>query len=556
MVPRKPKSKLRIIPLGGLGEIGKNITAFEYEDDIIVVDCGLAFPEDEMLGIDLVIPDITYLLKKADKVRGIVLTHGHEDHIGALPYILPELNVPVYGTRLTIALVENKLREHNLLKTTQRFNVSQGETITLGKNFKVEFIRSNHSIADAVILAITTPVGVVVHTGDFKVDYTPIKGERIDLHRLAELGKKRVLCLLADSTNIERPGYTQTERMVGMKFEDIFNQYRDRRIMVATFASNVDRVQQIIDASYKYNRKVSVVGRSMVNVVKTASELGYLDIPKDTLIDINDVKRYNDEQIVIIMTGSQGEPMAALSRMAISEHKQIDIKAGDVVILSSTPIQGNEKTVSKVINELFKKGATVVKEDTHVSGHAAREEIKLMHALVKPKYFIPVHGEYRHLYKHAELAVEMGMPKSNVQILSNGDVVELTSDSCKVVGNVPNGQILVDGLGVGDVGNIVLRDRKHLSQDGLLIVVMTLEKASGLVVAGPDIISRGFVYVRESENLMEDAKAIVRKALDRCEEKRILEWSQIKTIVKDDLREFVWQKTKRSPMILPIIMEV
>lgn len=556
LVPRKPKSKLRIIPLGGLGEIGKNITAFEYEDDIIVVDCGLAFPEDEMLGIDLVIPDITYLQKKIDKVRGIVLTHGHEDHIGGLPYILPELNVPVYGTKLTIALVENKLREHNLLKTTQRINVTQGETITLGKNFKVEFIRSNHSIADAAILAITTPVGVVVHTGDFKVDYTPIRGERIDLHRLAELGKKKVLALLADSTNIERPGYTQTERLVGIKFEDIFNQYRDRRIMVATFASNVDRVQQIIDASYKYNRKVSVVGRSMVNVVKTASELGYLDIPKDTLIDINDVKRYNDEQIVIIMTGSQGEPMAALSRMAISEHRQIDIKAGDVVILSSTPIQGNEKTVSKVINELFKKGATVVKEDTHVSGHAAREELKLMHALVRPKYFIPVHGEYRHLHKHAELAVEMGMPRSNVQIISNGDVVELTSDSCKLAGNVPNGQILVDGLGVGDVGNIVLRDRKHLSQDGLLIVVMTLEKTSGLVVAGPDIISRGFVYVRESENLMDDAKTVVRKALDKCEQKRILEWSQIKTIVKDDLREFVWQKTKRSPMILPIIMEV
>lgn len=556
MVPRKPKSKLRIIPLGGLGEIGKNITAFEYEEDIIVVDCGLAFPEDEMLGIDLVIPDITYLQKKIDKVRGIVLTHGHEDHIGGLPYILPELNVPVYGTKLTIALVENKLREHNLLKTTQRINVMQGETITLGKNFKVEFIRSNHSIADAVILAITTPVGVVVHTGDFKVDYTPIRGERIDLHRLAELGKKKVLALLADSTNIERPGYTQTERMVGIKFEDIFNQYRDRRIMVATFASNVDRVQQIIDASYKYNRKVSVVGRSMVNVVKTASELGYLDIPKDTLIDINDVRRYNDEQVVIIMTGSQGEPMAALSRMAISEHRQIDIKSGDVVILSSTPIQGNEKTVSKVINELFKKGATVVKEDTHVSGHAAREELKLMHALVRPKYFIPVHGEYRHLHKHAELAVEMGMPRSNVQIISNGDVVELTADSCKIAGNVPNGQILVDGLGVGDVGNIVLRDRKHLSQDGLLIVVMTLEKTSGLVVAGPDIISRGFVYVRESENLMDDAKTVVRKALDKCEQKRILEWSQIKTIVKDDLREFVWQKTKRSPMILPIIMEV
>ncbi|MGL4344274.1 MAG: ribonuclease J [Cellulosilyticaceae bacterium] len=556
MVPKKNKNKLRIIPLGGLGEIGKNMTAFEYEDDIIVVDCGLAFPEDEMLGIDLVIPDVTYLTKNAEKVKGIVLTHGHEDHIGALPYVLQELNVPIYGTKLTIGLVENKLREHNLLKTTKRINVTQGETIKLGNSFKIEFIRSNHSIADAVILSIWTPVGTVIHTGDFKIDYTPIRGERIDLHRLAEIGKKGVLALLADSTNVERAGYTQSERMVGQKFEDIFNKAQDKRIMVATFASNVDRVQQIINAAYKFKRKVAVIGRSMVNVVKTASELGYLDIPENTMIDINEIKRYNDDQIVIIMTGSQGEPMAALSRMATSDHRQLEVKPGDVVILSSTPIPGNEKTVSKVVNELSKKGAIVIKEDTHVSGHAAEEELKLIHALVRPKYFIPVHGEYRHLQKHAELAMSLGMPKINIPIISIGDVVELSRDTCKVVGTVPSGQILVDGLGVGDVGNIVLRDRKHLSQDGLLIVVMTLEKETGAVVAGPDIISRGFVYVREAENLMDAAKLVVRKALERCETKHIVEWSQIKTIVKDDLKEFVWQKTKRSPMILPIIMEV
>ncbi len=555
-MPRKAKNKLRIIPLGGLGEIGKNMTAFEYDDDIIVVDCGLAFPEDEMLGIDLVIPDVTYLTKNLDKIRGIVLTHGHEDHIGALPYVLQEINVPLYGTPLTIGLVENKLKEHNLLRTTQRHNVSQGETIKLGNSFRIEFIRSNHSIADAVILAIWTPVGTVIHTGDFKVDYTPIRGERIDLHRLAELGKKGVLALLADSTNVGRPGFTQSERMVGFKFEDVFNKAGDKRIMVATFASNVDRVQQIINAAYKFNRKVAIIGRSMVNVAKTASELGYLDIPENTLIDINDIKRYNDEQIVIVMTGSQGEPMAALSRMAASEHKQLEVKPGDVVILSSTPIPGNEKTVSKVVNELAKKGAVVIQEDTHVSGHAAAEELKLMHALVRPKYFIPVHGEYRHLQKHGELAVEMGMPKDHITIASIGDVIELTRESCKIVGNVPSGQILVDGLGVGDVGNIVLRDRKHLSQDGLLIVVMTLERDSGIVVAGPDIISRGFVYVREAENLMDAAKVVVRKALDCCEDRHIVEWSQIKNIVKDDLKEFVWQKTKRSPMILPIIMEV
>ena len=556
MVSKKNKSKLRVISLGGLGEIGKNMTVFEYEDDIIVVDCGLAFPADEMLGIDLVIPDVTYLVKNIHKVRGIVLTHGHEDHIGALPYVLQELNVPIYGTKLTIGLVENKLREHNLLKSTDRYNVNQGETIKLGEHFKIEFIRSNHSIADAVMLAIWTPVGMIVHTGDFKLDYTPISGDTLDLHRLAEIGKKKVLLLLADSTSVERPGYTPSEKAVGEKLEDVFSSNTDRRIMVATFASNVDRVQQIINAACKFKRRVAVIGRSMVNVVKTATELGYLSIPEGTLIDVNEVKRFRDDQIVIIMTGSQGEPMAALSRMATSEHKQIEIKPGDVIILSSTPIPGNEKTVFKVVNELFKKGAQVIREDTHVSGHAAQEELKLVHKLVSPKYFIPVHGEYRHLQKHAELAMEMGMKRNNIQIISIGEVVEFTHDSCKVTGSVTSGQVLVDGLGVGDVGNIVLRDRKHLSQDGLLIVVMTLEKASGTVVSGPDIISRGFVYVREAENLMDEAKNVVRKAVDRCEQKRIMEWSQIKTVVKEDLREFVWQKTKRSPMILPIIMEV
>lgn len=556
MVSKKAKSKLRIIPLGGLGEIGKNMTLFEYEDDIFIVDCGLAFPEDEMLGIDLVIPDITYVLKNIQKVRGIVFTHGHEDHIGALPYVLQELNVPIYATKLTMGLIENKLKEHNLLRTTERHVVTQGESIKLGNSFKVEFIRSNHSIADAVMLSIWTPAGIVVHTGDFKVDYTPISGAPLDLHRLAEIGKKRVLALMADSTNVGKAGFTQSEKSVGKRFEDIFASNTDKRIMIATFASNIDRVQQVVNAAYKYKRKVAVIGRSMINVVKTASELGYITIPENTIIEINDVKRYRDDQVVLIMTGSQGEPMAALSRMATSDHKQIDIKPGDVVILSSTPIPGNEKTVSKVVNELCKKGAEVIREDTHVSGHAAQEELKLIHTLIRPKYFIPVHGEYRHLQKHTELAMELGMKRNNIVIASIGEIIELGSDQIKIAGNVPSGQVLVDGLGVGDVGNIVLRDRKHLSQDGLLIVVMTLEKESGIVVAGPDIISRGFVYVREAENLMEEAKLVVRKALDRCEDKHIIEWSQIKTIVKDDLREFVWQKTKRSPMILPIIMEV
>ncbi|NLK21556.1 MAG: ribonuclease J [Epulopiscium sp.] len=549
------KSKLKIIPLGGLGEIGKNITAIEYNGSIIVIDCGLAFPEDEMLGIDLVIPDITYLKRNVEKVKGILLTHGHEDHIGALPYILKEINVPIYGTKLTIGLVENKLKEHNLLRSVKRICVSTGQTIDL-EPFKIEFIRTNHSIADAVALAVYTPAGVVIHSGDFKVDYTPIRGNTIDLQRFAILGSQGVLALLSDSTNADRKGYTMSEKTVGSVFEEIFAESIHQRIMVATFASNVDRVQQIIDASFKYKRKVAVVGRSMVNVVKTANELGYLDIPSNTLIELSEVKKYNDEQLVIIMTGSQGEPMAALSRIATSEHKQIEVKPGDKIIFSSSPIPGNEKTISKVINELFRKGADVIYEDAHVSGHAYQEELKLLHSLVKPKYFIPVHGEYRHLKQHAELAMKLGMPKENIHILSNGDVLELTKDSSKITGTVPSGQILVDGLGVGDVGNIVLRDRRHLSQDGLLIVVVTIERASNMVIAGPDIISRGFVYVRESEDLMVEARKVVKQALNQCEQKQITEWSQMKSIIKDTLRDYLWQQTKRSPMILPIIMEV
>lgn len=553
---KKQNNNLKVIALGGLGEIGKNMTVLEYKEDIMIIDCGLAFPSDDMPGIDLVIPDVTYLKKNREKIRGIVLTHGHEDHIGALPYILREINVPIYGTRLTIGLVENKLREHNMMENTERFNVIQGETIKLGTHFKVEFINSNHSIADAVMLAIFTPVGTLVHTGDFKIDYTPIRGEVLNLHRLAQLGQKGVLALFADSTNVERTGHNPSERMVGKTIERVFDKYHDRRIMVATFASNIDRVQQVIQAAVKYKRKVAILGRSMVNVVKTASELGYLDIPPNTLVEVKEMKRYKDNEVVTIMTGSQGEPMAALSRIAISEHKQIVLKPGDVIILSSTPIPGNEKTVFKVINELVKKGAEVIREDTHVSGHATQEELKIIHSLIKPQYFIPVHGEYRHLKKHTELAIGLGMDKNNTQIIAVGDVLELNRHTCKVSGKVPSGQVLVDGLGVGDVGNIVLRDRKALSQDGLVMVVMTLEKGSNALIAGPDIISRGFVYVRESEQLMVDARKVIEKALENLEGKKITEWAQIKVIVRDELRTFIWNKTKRSPMILPIIMEI
>ncbi|MCX7747238.1 MAG: ribonuclease J [Clostridia bacterium] len=553
----KNKKKLKIIPLGGMGEIGKNITLFEYGEDIIIVDCGLAFPEDEMLGIDLVIPDITYLTKNKDRVRGIVITHGHEDHIGALPYVLKEINVPVYGTKLTLGLIQYKLEEHGILPNVKLERIMQGQTFELGA-FKIEFIRSTHSIADAVALAIHTPVGVVVHTGDFKIDYTPIEGEPMDFARLAELGKKGVLLLMCDSTNVEREGYTMSERTVGDTFEEIFMDAKGR-ILVATFASNVHRVQQIINAAVKFGRKVAICGRSMVNVVNVAMELGYMNVPEGVMVDIDQIDRYNADKLVIITTGSQGEPMSALSRMASSEHKKVEIVPGDLVIISANPIPGNEKLVSKVINELFKKGANVIYEalaDIHVSGHACQEELKLIHSLVKPKFFLPVHGEYRHLKQHADLANRLGMPSENVFIMDIGKVLELTASSAKINGNVTAGKVLVDGLGVGDVGNIVLRDRKHLSQDGIIVVVLTLEGESGNVIAGPDIISRGFVYVRESEDLMDRVKEVTKQALQKCEEKKKSDWTAKKNIIKDSLRDFLYEQTKRKPMILPIIMEI
>lgn len=546
---------VKIIPLGGLEQIGMNITAIEYEDSIIVIDCGLAFPEDEMLGIDLVIPDVTYLKENADKVKGLVVTHGHEDHIGAIPYVENEINMPIYATKLTMGLIEHKLAEHNNLSNVRRKVVKHGQIINLGC-FRIEFIRTNHSIVDAAALAIYTPAGIIVHTGDFKVDYTPVFGETIDLPRFGELGKKGVLALMADSTNVERPGYTQSEKTVGKTFDNLFADNRDHRIIIATFASNVDRVQQIINSAYKFGRKVVVEGRSMVNIIQTASELGYINIPDNTLIEIERIKNYPDEQLVLITTGSQGENMAALSRIAASIHNKITIKPGDVVIFSSNPIPGNEKAVFNVINELEMKGAHVIFQNTHVSGHACQEELKLMYALTKPKYAIPVHGEYRHLKRHAELACEMGIPKENVKILSTGDVLEISDDVFKVTGRVPAQGVLVDGLGVGDVGNIVLRDRQHLSQNGLIIVVVTLEKDSNQLIAGPDIVSRGFVYVRESETLMEDCRAVVQEALDNCLYKNITDWGKIKNSIKDSLGEFLWKRTKRSPMILPIITEV
>ena len=546
---------VKIIPLGGLEQIGMNITAFEYEDSIIVVDCGLSFPDDEMLGIDLVIPDVTYLKENASKVKGLVITHGHEDHIGAIPYILKELNIPIYATKLTMGIIEHKLKEHNLMRSTKTKVVKYGQSINLGC-FRIEFIRVNHSIADAAALAIYTPAGVIVHTGDFKIDYTPVFGEVTDLQRFAELGKKGVLALMSDSTNVERPGFTMSERTVGKTIDGLFAENKENRIIVATFASNVDRVQQIINSAVKYGRKVVIEGRSMVNIITTAQELGYINIPDNTLIDIEQIKNYTNDKIVLITTGSQGETMAALSRMAASVHKKISIVPGDTVIFSSHPIPGNEKAVSKVINELVRKGANVVFQDTHVSGHACQEEIKLIYALTKPMYAIPVHGEYRHLKTHAKLAMDMGVEKDNVLILSSGEVLELSKESAKIVGNVPCQGILVDGLGVGDVGNIVLRDRQHLSQNGLLIVVVTLEKYSNQLIAGPDIVSRGFVYVRESETLMDDAKMVVQDALDECLRKNITDWGRIKTAIKDSLGEFLWKRTKRNPMILPIITEV
>ena len=546
---------VKIIPLGGLEQIGMNITAFEYEDSIIVVDCVLAFPDEELLGIDLVIPDITYLKENASKVKGLVITHGHEDHIGAIPYALKELNMPVYATKLTMGLIENKLKEHNLLRSTRRKVVKHGQSINLGC-FRIEFIKTNHSISDAAALAIYTPAGIIVHTGDFKIDYTPVFGDAIDLGRFAELGKKGVLALMCESTNVEREGYTPSERTVGRTLNHLFDEYGDHRIIVATFASNVDRVQQIINCAYKYGKKVIVEGRSMVNTISTAAELGYIKIPDNTLIGIEEMRNYVDEQLVLITTGSQGETMAALSRMAASTHRKVSIKPGDVIIFSSHPIPGNEKAVSKVMNELAKKGANVIFQDTHVSGHACQEEIKLLYTLTKPKYSIPIHGEYRHLKRHKDLAVEMGIPKENVIILQSGDVLSISEEKAAVVGRVPAQGILVDGLGVGDVGNIVLRDRQHLSQNGLFIVVVTLDRYNNMLLAGPDIVSRGFVYVRENEQLMEAAKNVVRDTLDHCSQKNITDWTRIKTAIRDDLGDFIWKKMKRSPMILPIIMEV
>ena len=547
-------ARVKIIPLGGLELIGMNITAIEYEDSIVVIDCGLSFPEDDMLGIDLVIPDVTYLKNNLDKVKGIVITHGHEDHIGALPYILKDVNVPIYSTKLTIALIENKLKEHNMLKTTKRKIVKHGQSINLGA-FRVEFIKTNHSIADASALAIYSPAGIIVHTGDFKVDYTPVFGDAIDLQRFAEIGKKGVLALMCDSTNAERPGFTMSERTVGRTFDNLFAEHKDSRIIIATFASNVDRVQQIINSAYKYGRKVVVEGRSMVNIISTAAELGYLSIPDNTLIDIDQMKNYTNEQMVLITTGSQGESMAALSRMAANIHKKVTIMPGDTIIFSSNPIPGNEKAVSKVINELSAMGANVIFQDAHVSGHACQEEIKLIYSLVKPKYAIPVHGEFRHLKAQAMLADGLGIEKDHIFILKTGDVLELAQDHGYVVGSVPTGSILVDGLGVGDVGNVVLHDRQHLAEDGIIIVVMTLDKGARQVVAGPEIVSRGFVYVKESEDLIDGARDVVSDALYSYLDKGITDWMKMKMVIKDALSCYVWKRTKRRPMILPIIME-
>jgi len=553
---KNERAKIKIIPLGGINEIGKNITAIEYKEDIVIIDCGLKFPDDDMFGIDIVIPDISYLLKNSEKIKGIFLTHGHEDHIGALPYVLKQLNVPVYGTKLTLGIVETKLKEQGLLSSTELIRVKPKDIIKLS-SVSVEFIKTNHSIADSVAIAIHTPLGVVLHTGDFKIDYTPIDGEMMDFARLAEIGRKGVLVMMADSTNVERPGYTMTEKVVGETFNRLFGK-ANGRIIVATFASNVHRIQQIITAAQKYEKKVAVSGRSMENIVQVAIELGYLEVDKDVLVPIDQIGKYPNDKMVIITTGSQGEPMSALARMAASEHRKIAIIPGDTVIISATPIPGNEKFVSKVVNQLFKKGAEVIYdsvEKIHVSGHACQEELKLMQALVKPKFFIPVHGEYRHLKKHGELAMELGLPEKNLVICENGDVIELTRNYIKKNGSVTSGQVFVDGLGVGDVGNIVLRDRKHLSQDGILTVVVTIEKQTGKVVSGPDIISRGFVYVRESEGLMDEAREIVRSVLKNCEERQITDWATLKSKMRDELREFLYEKTKRKPMILPIIME-
>lgn len=550
------KSKLKIIPLGGLNEIGKNMTVFSYGNDMLILDCGMAFPDEEMLGIDIVIPDFSFVTKNADKIRGVVLTHGHEDHIGGLAYLLKEINVPIYGGNLTLGLVQNKLKEHNLLSGTKLNRVMPGDIVQIGC-FKVEFIRSNHSIPDAFAIAIHTPVGVVLHTGDFKIDTTPIQGEMIDLARIGELGKKGVLALMSDSTNAERKGFTMSERTVGFTLESVFKSTKSR-IIVATFASNVHRIQQIINAAVDNGRKVAVSGRSMLNLLEVATELGYMKIPKNTLIDIDDINKYKPHQLTIITTGSQGEPMSALYRMAYSEHKKVEIVKGDLVIISASPIPGNEKLVANVVNELYKNGADVYNDpaSVHVSGHACQEELKMILALAKPKYFIPVHGEYKHLKTHADIGELMGIKKSNIFIMDIGKVLEFTKDSAKCVETVQSGLVMVDGLGVGDVGNIVLRDRKHLAQDGLIVIVVTISSETAAVVAGPDIISRGFVYVRESEDLMEDIKSIAKQTLASCEKNNIRDWTTLKNSMKSKISEHLYRETKRKPMILPVIMEV
>lgn len=551
------KSNLKIIPLGGLQEIGKNITVFEYEDEIILVDCGLEFPGDDMLGVDLVIPDVTYLVKNKEKIKGLVITHGHEDHIGAIPYILKQINIPIYATKLTISLIKNKLEEHKLTQTTKLYTVKQGQTIKF-KQMQVEFINSNHSIPDAVMLAITTPVGTILHTGDFKIDYTPIDDKVIDLNRIAELGNKGILALLSDSTNSERKGFTMSESSVGEVFDRLFLN-NSKRIVVATFASNVHRVQQIVNSSIKYGRKIAVCGRSMMNMIDAAIELGYIKGAEDVFIDIDNIKNYSDDQLVIITTGSQGEAMSALTRMANGDHKKVTITSNDMVIISATPIPGNEKYVSKVIDELMKIGAEVIYsslEDVHVSGHACQEEQKLIITLAKPKFFIPVHGEYRQLIAHAETAKKLGIEPKNIFIMSNGRTLELNENEATLTTSVPNGKVLVDGLGVGDVGNIVLRDRQHLSQDGLIVIVVAMDSSTGEIISEPDVVSRGFVYVRESENLMDDIKKVIYEEIRKCEENHITDWSTIKSNLKDTLRDYIFEKTKRNPMILPIIMEV
>ena len=553
----QPHSKLKIIPLGGLEQIGLNITAFEYEDSIVVVDCGLAFPDDDMFGVDLCIPDVSYLEENRDKVKGYVITHGHEDHIGALPYVLQKVNAPIYATRLTVALIDKKLEEHNMLKTVKRKVIAHGQSINLGQ-FRIEFIKTNHSIVDAAALALYTPAGIVVHTGDFKVDYTPVYGDAIDLQRFGEIGKKGVLALMCDSTNAEREGFTKSEGTIGKIFDDIFGEHRESRLIIATFASNVDRVQQIINTAHKYDRKVAVEGRSMVNVIETATELGYIQVPENTLVDLNDLRNYPDERTVIITTGSQGESMAALSRMAQDIHKKVTIRPSDTIVFSSTPIPGNEKAVDKVINELEARGAEVIFQDVHVSGHACWEEIKLIYSLVKPRYALPVHGEIRHRHAQARIAKELGYDSGHILMLHSGDVLEIADDGSepKVTGQVHTGTVYVDGLGVGDVGSAVLHDRQHLAEDGVVVIALAMESGTNQVLSGPDIVSRGFVYVRESEELLEDAREVLEETIEELQDRNVNDWGKIRQALRERLSGYIWQKTKRRPMILPVIMEI